>query len=266
MDKPLTTIQEKHKKKKLIVFDLDGTLVGSKSALDKEVAGLLGRLLETNKVAVISGGKYQLFQTNFVSKLKCPKGLLGGLFLFPTTATSFYRYQNGWKKVYAEKLTKEEKVAIKRAFALAFKEAKYVKPKKIYGKTIEDRGTQISWSALGQDVVAVLGDKGVRLKKEWRDKNTNLKLKLTKILQKHLPGLEVRAAGYTTIDITRKGIDKAYGIRQIKKHLGIDFSEMLFVGDALFPGGNDHAALKTGVECVEVKGLEDTKKLIQALL
>ena len=94
----------------------------------------------------------------------------------------------------------------------------------------------------------------------------DLKIKILEMLQNYLPDFEVRAAGYTSIDVTRKGIDKEYGIRQIKKHLGIDFSEMLFVGDVFFPGGNDSAALRTGVPCFEVAGVEDTKKLIGHLL
>lgn len=68
------------------------------------------------------------------------------------------------------------------------------------------------------------------------------------------------------MDITHKGVDKEYGLRQIKKHLGIDFQEMLFVGDALFPGGNDYPALRTGVPCFAVKGPEETKELIRSLL
>jgi HAD superfamily hydrolase (TIGR01484 family) len=135
----------------------------------------------------------------------------------------------------------------------------YSHPQKIYGELIEDRGTQITFSALGQQAP-------LRLKEKWKEEHTPDKLKIAQTLQKHLPDLEVRAAGYTSIDVTRKGIDKEYGIRQIKKHLGISFDEMLFVGDALFPGGNDYAVFRTGVPCLEVKGPEDTKKIIRSLL
>ena len=41
--------------KRLIVFDLDGTLAPSKSSLDAEMAALLNKLLGFIKVAVISG-------------------------------------------------------------------------------------------------------------------------------------------------------------------------------------------------------------------
>lgn len=259
----LTTIQEKHRNKKLIVFDLDGTLVETKSVIDQEMADLLSELLKQKQVAIIGGGKYELFRAQLVSRLKCPKALFANLFLFPTTATAFYRYDHGWKKVYEEKLSPEERTAIKDAFRKTFKALHYSQPEKTYGRVIEDRGTQVTFSALGQEVVRVLGEEGVRLKKEWRDKNTGLKLKLTKTLQKLLPNLEVRAAGYTSVDVTRRGIDKAYGIRQIRKYLGVSIKNMLFVGDALFPGGNDCAVLRAGVLSVEIKSLEDTKRLIK---
>jgi len=252
--------------KKLIVFDLDGTLTESKSEIKPDMSGLLCKLLKTKPIAIIGGGKYQLFRTQFIAKFKCPKELFHNLFLFPTTSTSFYCYQNGWKKVYAKELSKREKKKIKKAFQEAFKEINYIKPKKTYGKVIEDRGTQITFSALGQEVVKVLGEKGIQLKTKWRDENTGVKLKLAEALQRRLPDMEVVAAGYTSIDVVRKGVDKAYGLRQIEKNIHVSLRDMLFVGDALFPGGNDYAARKTGVDCISVSGPKETKKFIRFLL
>ena len=48
--------------KKLIVYDLDGTLAESKSSLDAEMAARLHDLLGIVKVAVISGGDWPQFQ------------------------------------------------------------------------------------------------------------------------------------------------------------------------------------------------------------
>ncbi|HEY4195665.1 MAG TPA: hypothetical protein VGM63_09015 [Mucilaginibacter sp.] len=44
--------------KKLIVFDLDGTLAESKAAIDNEMVSLLVRLLTVARVALISGGNW----------------------------------------------------------------------------------------------------------------------------------------------------------------------------------------------------------------
>ncbi len=262
----IDSIDKIPKEKKLIVFDLDGTLVETKSNLDSEMADLLTRLLVKKQVVVMGGAEFERFKKDLIDKLNAPPALFSNLFLFPTNASSFYRYDNGWQKVYSEEFSKEQKDQIMQAFEKAFKEINYVRPDKTYGEIIEDRGSQITFSALGQDVVAELGEKGIELKKKWRDENQDLKLKLAKTLQKYLPEFEVRAAGYTSIDITRKGIDKEYGIKQIQKHLGIPVQDMLFVGDALFPGGNDSAVLRTGVLCFEVKEVEETKKLIRYLL
>ena len=124
----------------------------------------------------------------------------------------------------------------------------------------------MSFSPLGQEIVAALGKKGMRLKEEWKKKNDPLRLKIAELLAKRLPRLEVRVGGLTTIDITRKGIDKAYGVRQIKKYLRMPIRKMVFIGDALFPGGNDYAAKRTGVQCIAVTGPTGTNKIIKKIL
>jgi HAD superfamily hydrolase (TIGR01484 family) len=255
-----------YRERELIVFDLDGTLTKTKSDLTPDVATMLRKLLAQKKVAVIGGGTYRQFRKQLVAELDCPPELLRNLFLFPTTATAFYRYQKGWKKIYASEIPKAQKAEIRQAFRDVLKEISYVPPVKTYGKVLEDRGSQLTYSFLGQDVVAELGAKGVILKEAWTQKNTPLKLKIAKMVQKQLPNFEVRAAGFTSIDVTKKGIDKAYGIREIKKTLKIPVQKMLFVGDALYAGGNDAAARKSGIDCVAVKGPEETKQVIQKLL
>jgi len=257
---------QKFNKKELIVFDLDGTLIRTKSPMTQEMSRLLGRLLSVKKVAIIGGGKYGVFGSLFLDHLQVSKQLLGNLFLFPTTATSFYRYQRGWKNVYAIELSAEQRDRIKKTFQRVFHEISYVHPKKTYGQLIEDRRTQVTFSVFGQDIVAVLGHKGVLMKEKWKREHTDTKMKITKLMAKYLPELEVRAAGFTSIDVTKKGIDKAYGLGQIEKHLHIRIGEMLFIGDAIYPGGNDYAVVRTGVDYIKVEGPEETKKIIRSLL
>lgn len=257
---PISDIEKVSKDKKVIIFDLDGTLTESKSDIDEEMATLVRQLLETKQVAVIGGAKYDLFQSQFLAKLNASGEILKNLFLFPTTASVFYKFNgNGWEEVYKQEFSNEEKENILSAFEKTFEEIGYKHPSKIYGELIEDRGTQITFSALGQKAP-------LDLKTKWKEENSDTKSEMTQVLQKHLPDMEVRAAGYTSIDVTRKGIDKEYGINQIKKHLNIVTEDILFVGDAFFAGGNDEAALKAGVMCFEVKGVEDTKKLISHLI
>lgn len=252
-------------RKKLIVFDLDGTLAPTKSLVDGEMRSLLLSLLKTRPVAIIGGGKYEVFQEQLFSQVEWPAESLVNLFLFPTTATVMYRYKEGWQEVYRQILQPEQKQRIFKAFEEAFKELSYHHPEKIYGELIEDRGTQVSFSGVGQDVVKILGtEKGVALKDQWG--KTGWKEKIAAAVQRKLPDLNARAAGYSTIDVTQKGIDKAYGIRQMQKHLNIPVNDMFFIGDAIFPGGNDYAVISTGVDYKKVEGPQDTKEIIRNIL
>src|SRR3989344_7368961 len=145
------------------------------------------------------------------------------------------------------------------AFEKTFQELNYRHPDKIYGELVEDRGAEITFSIFGQEAL-------LELKKRWNKENPNVRTKMEKVLQKHLPDMEVKIAGLTSIDVARKGVDKAYGIRQMEKYLDISPGDVLFVGDAFSYESNDNAALKTGVLCFEVKSIEDTKNLVRYLL
>jgi phosphomannomutase len=62
-----------------------------------------------------------------------------------------------------------------------------------------------------------------------------------------LPDFAVRIGGSTSIDITRQGIDKGYGIIKLSQASEIPLGDMMFIGDALYPGGNDHAVMPRNV-------------------
>jgi len=242
--------------KKLIVFDLDGTLAESKSAVDPEMSGLLHDLLGTVKVAVISGGGWPQFEKQVVSKLPHDERLRE-LSLLPTCGTKFYQYSGEWKKLYEEDFTPAERKRIFSSLKKAMGEAGY-KVAKVWGEVIEDRGSQITFSALGQQ--APLEEKN-----KW-DPDYAKRKKIKAILDTYIPEFSVRMGGSTSIDITKPGIDKAYGIRKLRNILGISLQEMIFIGDALFMGGNDYPAEKAGVESIPVKDPHETKRVIEAII
>ena len=134
--------------KTLIVFDLDGTLAESKASLDAEMATLLSTLLGIVKVAVISGGNWPQFEKQVLSNLP-HDGRLKNLSLLPTCGTKFYQYAGDWKKLYSEDFTAAEKDKIISSLNKAITAAG-CKVEKVWGEVIEDRGSQITFSALGQ--------------------------------------------------------------------------------------------------------------------
>ena len=113
-------------------------------------------------------------------------------------------------------------------------------------------------SALGQD--APLTEK-----KTW-DPDFAKRKKMKSILDPLLPDFSIQRGGTTSIDITRPGIDKAYGISKLHETLGIAVRDMIFIGDAIFPGGNDYPAKQAGVESVQVRDPHETKRVIESIV
>jgi phosphomannomutase len=245
--------------KKLIIFDLDGTLAESKASLDAEMSTLLGALLGIVKVAVISGGNWPQFERQLLSHFPhfSHDESLRNLSLLPTCGTKFYQYASGWKQLYAEDFTNEEKDKILASLKQAIESSDF-RIETTWGEQIEDRGSQITFSALGQQ--APIGEK-----EKW-DPDFAKRKKLKALLDRLIPGFSVRLGGTTSVDVTKPGIDKAYGIRKLRDTLGIEVAEMLFVGDALFPGGNDYPAKEAGVECIQVRDPNESKRVIEAIL
>jgi phosphomannomutase len=241
---------------KLVVFDLDGTLAASKSPIDAETAALLHDLLGLIKVAVISGGDWLQFDNQVVSRLP-HDDRLKNLCILPACGTKFYQYDGAWKKLYSEDFTTDEKKKIKDSLKREIAAADFGIDK-FWGEVVEDRGSQITFSALGQKAP-------LEEKEKW-DPDFAKRKKLQAMLDEDLPEFSIRLGGTTSVDITKRGIDKAYGIRKLKDTLGIAIDEMIFVGDALFPGGNDYPAEKTNVVFVPVHGPRETKRVIKAMI
>jgi HAD superfamily hydrolase (TIGR01484 family) len=242
--------------KKLIIFDLDGTLAESKAALDAEMAGLLKRLMVIAEVAVISGGGWPQFQKQVLEHLP-PEAVLEHLSLLPTCGTQFYRYSSDGMKIYSEDFTAAEKTKIINALNQAVVETG-TGMEKLWGDVIEDRGSQITYSALGQK--APLDEK-----KKW-DPDYAKRKAIAAIADNLIPEFSVRMGGATSIDVTKPGIDKAYGVRKLREVLHIGLTEMLFVGDAIFPGGNDYPPEQAGVCSVCVSGPHETKRVIETVI
>jgi phosphomannomutase len=239
----------------LIMFDLDGTLAPAKSSMDTEMAALLVKLLEKKKVAVISGGAFPQFETQFLNNLPVDTNNLGNLFLLPTSGTRLYTWKGAWHKVYAESLTPHQKEKITNAIHTAIKMAGFSMKEAVYGAAIEDRDSQITYSALGQSAP-------LDLKTKWDPRHEKRK-KIAEILHRKIPEFDIRIGGTTSIDITNRGVNKAYGIRKMEEFLDISHEKILFVGDALFHGGNDYPAKAAGVDTISVKGPEETKEIVR---
>ncbi|MEU3452088.1 HAD-IIB family hydrolase [Micromonospora sp. NPDC006766] len=243
---------------RVVAFDLDDTLAVSKSQIDGRMAELLGHLLGEVDVLIISGGRFEQFEAQVLTHLDLPEDKLRRLHLMPTCGTRYLRWQDGdWRLVYAEDLSEADKARIiaaltESAKALGLWEAK------TWGDIIEDRDSQITFSALGQTAPPA--------EKYGWDPDGSKKRRLRDAVAEKLPDLEVRGGGSTSIDVTRKGVDKAYGMRKLLECLDLKHDNVLFVGDRLDHGGNDYPVKAMGIKCHSVTCWQETADYVEALV
>jgi HAD superfamily hydrolase (TIGR01484 family) len=239
-----------------LIFDLDGTLAPSKARPSESMCNTLCEALKYFKIAVISGARFEQFQEQLVAHLPCID--LSNLMLAPTNGSAIYSFTKGeWQCLEKNILIEEDKerifIAIKKAMAECD-----IAPDDTYGPQIDDRETQITFSGCGSIAP-------ISIKESW-DADASLRIKMANIIKEQIPEFEVRVGGMTSIDVTAKGFDKASAIIKIEKYLNIKTEEILFMGDALFQGGNDEPAKRTGVDTLQVKNPEETEEKIKELL
>ena len=246
--------------KKLLAFDLDDTLAVTKSPISDRMSELLTELLNHFDVCVISGGRYEQFQLQIINELHATPKQLGRLHLMPTCGTQYYRYNakaEAWQRQYAEELTAGQK---KRVMAALESEAKRLNlwPQQPAGQVIEDRGSQITFSGLGQQ--ATPEDKYA-----W-DPDGTKKHAVRDAVAPLVPDVEVRVGGTTSVDVTMVGVDKAYGMQKLIDELDIHLEDVLFFGDKLEEGGNDYPVKAMGIDSLEVSDHRNTEQILTGIL
>jgi len=243
----------------IVCFDIDDTLTESKQLLSVEMSILLTALLRKTKVSFVGGGSFEQFKKQLLDQLPNDSEF-SNLYLLPTSGSALYEYALGeWTPVYVEKLSEDEALKIRDALMEAAESTGMIDMHSpSYGDRIEFRRSQVTLSGLGQNTPLaekVLWDPDKKKRQAMRAALTPL-----------LPNYDIKIAGASSIDITKHGINKAFGVRKLSEHLHIPISDMLYVGDALFPGGNDEVVKETGIKTQAVKDPAETALVIKALL
>ena len=241
---------------KAVLFDLDDTLAESFQPPSAEMIERLGRLLQLMPIAILSAAGLPRIQHDFLEHLASSPHI-DRFFVFPNSASEVYQFQNGaWTQLYNFSLSEDERAHIKAAVETAAANVGTGHPE--YAPELWDRGSQIAYAMIKSDAPQ-------DIKKSWDPDQAKRKL-LQAELEKTLPECEVRIGGSVTIDITKKGVDKSYGVKWLSDTLSVPAREMLYIGDALYPGGNDSVVIPTGIQTKETSGPQETLTMIDEIL
>lgn len=247
---------------KALAFDLDGTLTLSKFHLEENMASILGDLLEKFPIAIVSGASKEQFKTQFLNYflLYSSKSIKNfpNLYLFPENGASLILYNNNeWRTVYENSFSEDESSKIILTLNNAIERFNLFE-KEGFGKLIENRGAEITLSCLGQNAP-------IDIKQKW-DPNQEKRKEIREYIHNLLLDYEVRIGGSTSIDITKNGMNKSLAINNFLKILNIKKNELIFLGDALFTGGNDEIVEETGVKCYKVDNPQDTINILRDII
>ncbi|EFA22145.1 HAD-IIB family hydrolase [Bifidobacterium gallicum] len=241
----------------IAAFDLDGTLARSKKPMLEPMAQALSTLTTMLPVAIVSGGAMSLVRSQIIDVLS-EQADRTRMHLMPTTGTRYYRWNgDDWQQIYEHNLKSEDRAAAMESLQ-RHAQALGIWPEHSYGPVLEDRGSQITFSALGQQAP-------VDLKEQW-DPTNELKNELARRVQRDVPHLQVRSGGSTSVDVSDKGVDKAYAVHALADALGVDVAHIMYVGDRMDPDGNDYPAAQAGTTAIRVRGPEDTLALCRSYI
>lgn len=248
--------------KTMLAFDIDHTLGLSKQPIPKEVAALLIRLLEKFEICIISGRSFDQFMAQVIGRLPIPDAeLFQHLHCLPAQGTQYYRFtETGWEMVYAHYLREEE---VSKIFATVKQSAKELgywrKENREAGDTIlENRQSQVTFAAVDTSAET-------EVKRAW-DPDCIKRTKIIDRCKEIAPEFEYKIGGNTSIDITRPGMDKGFGIRMLLEKLEMEKEEILYFGDMTKPGGNDYPIVQMGIDTITVTEYTDTIFALKAML
>ncbi len=233
-------------KKKAIIADVDETVCEPAQEISPKLAEQIAALIKKNySFAFISGTHLAELQRMISANLKEEHHLLAN-----TGATYAVQKDGIAEMVHNYALTAPEKQEIAAALHALIAEF-HIEPVTSAEDQLQDRESQFSLSALGRHAPLELKkafDPDGKKRREW-----------VSFLRQHLheSTYEIRIGGTTTIDITRKGMDKEWAIREFMKINQLSPEEVIFIGDKLYPGGNDYPASRV-VDCIAVRTPEET--------
>ena len=244
---------------KMLVFDMDGTLTPSRWEMEPDMVLLFKELLKKYKVWIISGWDYIQFQIQILQFLWDDENLLKNLYICPTCSTKMYVYKDkDWQKLYSLDFTESEKNHITSVLENAI-EKLWLTPEKTYWELIEDRWTQISYSAIWQVAPKEL--------KAVFDPDFEKRKKIRQYILDDLKWFDVLLWWRSTIDITREWVDKAYWVEKLMEITWFNKNEIIFVWDLIFPGWNDYPPLdRLWITSKKVFSFDDTKDFIREMV
>lgn len=247
--------------KRLFIFDKDDTLTPTKSLIEADMIEVLKTMLISGHLAIISGSSWNVMKQQVVEPIKSLGTGWDKIIYLPASGSQLYTYNNGREMItYDHTIDDQESKLIERLLLESYNNlGNELKPSRIYSSQVENRGGQITMSVLGQNAP-------INQKQTW-DPDRAKRRHMVDWLIIRLPSYDIKIGGTTSIDVTKKGINKEFGVRSLIEYLQIPIEEAVYFGDSLEAGGNDHVVTNIGgLEVVPVTSHHETLSILRKAL
>lgn len=235
------------KKYKHIFFDLDGTLTRSRSLIEPEMKQVLIELMKSGRdVIVVSGAD--------VPQVR--KQLGGGAIaseVYVLAQNGNKSFGKGGALLWENVLSGGDRVDINAHINMIRTNLRDLFLGTNESDLIQDRGCQISLSFVGHNAELE--------RKERFDPDSSRRKEVLKRFPLISDRIEVRIGGTTCLDYFEKGKNKGFNVKQMIEKIDWKPEDCVYVGDALFEGGNDET-VKGVIDTHEVGSPADTASFI----
>jgi phosphomannomutase len=233
-------------------FDLDKTLTASRSPMREDHRPLFEHLVNERDVVVVTGGTVEQIREQITPQFDHR--------YFTLAQSGNEAYAKDGTLLWSEVLDARQLDAImefigklRGHFAVAVRDE---------GDIVENRGAQVAYSVLGfhEDI-----DKKYAFDPDEKRRQAALEHFATDRSALLAIGVEVVPAGTTNFSFIPAGKHKGFNVERLRAFMHWNKDECLYVGDALFPGGND-AVVIGFVPTHAVKDPDDTFRFISSVL
>ena len=238
---------------KHIFFDLDNTLTPSKSLIEEHHVPILRKLIDRADVIVVSGHGDKDIRKHLRPELEGKYFTLG-------QNGNCAKLKDG-TILWNNSLSTSQKEAVIGFIEKARKHLGF--QVKDENDIIDDRDSQIAFSLIGHHENKAVKDafdpdhaKRRKLLKELKDDVERLEQENK---------IEMRTGGTTAIDIFQFGKNKGYNVGEFLIAMHWEKDDCLYIGDALFPGGNDETVIGV-IPTHAVKNHVETYEFLENLL
>jgi phosphomannomutase len=253
--------------KKIVLFDMDGTLTPPRKELDRDLIPALRELAKISEIGIVTGSdhNYVLQQMGLLmenSEIRYKLHILpcNGTKYYPPPQDASHKHELTFEKNMREELGELQFSTIMR-FILQRQSQLHLYNIPMTGHFINYRGSMINWCPIGRNATSIDRERFMEFDKPdsgFRMDEINSFIKF--LVRKQLKDIiQIKLGGETSFDIYPKGWDKTFALQHFEGY------QCWFVGDRCGENGNDqtiYEKLRVHNRSFEVTSTRGTRRLI----